>query len=190
MDDANAAFLATLREDVLKPRTVQRILARAIELAIDEAEAEEPGQRRMRLEAELRRLEIEIGRFTDAIGRGGPLPSILEALRDRERRRRDLREQLAQVDGLVLLAHRPEELDRELTTKLTEWQGLLERQPIQARQLLRKLLAGRVMYTPHHDEEGGFYEFAGQASWGKLLTGVVGQLRWCPRGDSNTRHAV
>jgi hypothetical protein len=31
------------------------------------------------------------------------------------------------------------------------------------------------------DEAGGFYEFAGQASWVKLLTGVVGQLRWCPR---------
>jgi hypothetical protein len=27
------------------------------------------------------------------------------------------------------------------------------------------------------DEAGGFYEFAGQVSWGKLLTGVVGQLR-------------
>src|SRR5262245_28461986 len=58
------------------------------------------------------------------------------------------------------------------------------------RQLLRKLLAGRVIFTPHQDQEAGFYEFAGQASWGKLLTGVVGQLRWCPRGDSNTRHAV
>jgi hypothetical protein len=68
--------------------------------------------------------------------------------------------------------------------------GLLERQPIQSRQLLRKLLAGRVLYTPHEDDEGGFYEFAGQASWGQLLTGVVGQFRWCPRGDSNTRHAV
>jgi len=41
-----------------------------------------------------------------------------------------------------------------------------------------------VDFTPHQDEEGGFYEFAGQASWGKLLTGVVGQLRWCPRRDS------
>jgi len=59
------------------------------------------------------------------------------------------------LDGLVLLATRPEELDRELATKLAEWQGLLERQPIQSRQLLRKLLAGRVMYTPHDDERAG-----------------------------------
>jgi hypothetical protein len=99
----------------------------------------------VRLEDELRRVELEIARFTDAIGRGEPLPSILEALRERERRRRDLREQLAKLDGLALLAHRPEELDRELATKLVEWQGLLERQPIQARQPLRKLLAGRVL---------------------------------------------
>jgi hypothetical protein len=190
MDDANAAFLTTLREDVLSARVVRRTIARAIELAIEEAEAEEPGQRRLRLEEELRRVELEIARFTDAIGRGEPVPSILEALRTRERRKREIREALDQVDGLTLLAKRPEELDRELATKLAEWQGLLERQPIQSRQLLRKLLAGRVMYTPHHDEDGGFYEFAGQASWGKLLTGVVGQPWSCPRGDSNTRHAV
>jgi hypothetical protein len=190
MDDANAAFLTTLREDVLSARVVRRTIARAIELAIEEAEAEEPGQRRLRLEEELRGVELEIARFTDAIGRGEPVPSILEALRTRERRKREIREALEQVGGLALLAKRPEDLDRELATKLAEWQGLLERQPIQSRQLLRKLLAGRVMYTPHHNEEGGFYEFAGEASWRKLLTGVVGQLRWCPRGDSNTRHAV
>jgi site-specific DNA recombinase len=190
MDDANAAFLTTLREDVLSARVVRRTIARAIELAIEEAEAEEPGQRRLRLEEELRHVELEIARFTDAIGRGEPVASILEALRTRERRKREIREALHQVDGLALLATRTEDLDRELATKLAEWQGLLERQPIQSRQLLRKLLAGRVLYTPHQDEAGGFYEFAGQASWGKLLTGVVGQLRWCPRGDSNTRHAV
>jgi hypothetical protein len=125
-------------------KSKSRVLARTIELAIDEAEAEEPGQRRRRIEDELHRVELEIGRFTEAIGRGEPLPSILEALRDRERRRRDLREQLAQVDGLVVLAARPDELDRELHAKLDEWQGLLERQPIQARQLLRTLLAGRA----------------------------------------------
>jgi hypothetical protein len=169
MDDANAAFLTTLREDVLSAA---------------------PGQRRGRLAEELRRVELEIARFTDAIGRGEPVPSILEALRARERRKREIREALEHVEGLTLLAQRPEALDRELATKLAEWQGLLERQPIQARQLLRKLLAGRVLYTPHHDEDGGFYEFAGHASWGKLLAGVVGQVRWCPRGDSNTRHAV
>jgi len=111
------------------------------------------------------------------------MPSILEALRTRERRKREIREALDQVDGHVLLAKRPEDLDRELATKLAEWQGLLERQPIQSRQLLRKLLAGRGLHTPHEDEAGGFYAFAGQASWGKLLTGVVGQFRWCPRGE-------
>jgi len=49
MDDANAAFLTTVREDVLSARVVRRTISRAIELAIEEAEAEEPGQRRLRL---------------------------------------------------------------------------------------------------------------------------------------------
>jgi hypothetical protein len=146
MDDANAAFLTTLREDVLSARVVRRTIARAIELAIDEAETEAPGQRRGRLAEELRRVELEIARFTDAIGRGEPVPSILEALRTRERRKREIREALEQVEGLTLLAQRPEAFDRELATKLAEWQGLLERQPIQARQLLRKLLAGCALH--------------------------------------------
>jgi hypothetical protein len=42
MDHANAAFLTTLREDVLSARVVRRTIARAIELAIEEAEAEVP----------------------------------------------------------------------------------------------------------------------------------------------------
>ena len=32
------------------------------------------------------------------------------------------------------------------------------------------------------------YEITGKATYGKLLEGVV--VVWCPRGDSNTRHAV
>jgi hypothetical protein len=65
----------------------------------------------------------------------------------------------------------------ELGARLNDWQGLLERQPIQARQLLRKLLVGPLRYTPRRDEAGGYYDFAGTASFGRLLSGTTaGQL--------------
>ena len=83
---ANAAFLATLRDDVLTPRVVQRVVGRA--------------------------------------------PEVATAVAD----------------------------DPRLGARLNDWQGLLERQPIQARQLLRKLLVGPLRYTPRRDEAGGYYD--------------------------------
>ena len=59
---------------------------------------------------------------------------------------------------------------------------------VKARQIIRKLLDGqRLVFTP--DAMLRQYTFTGQASYGRLLEGVVQEV-WCPRGDSNTRHAV
>ena len=58
---------------------------------------------------------------------------------------------------------------------------------MRARQIIRKLLARRLVF--HLDPAQGLYGFEGQASYGRLLAGSV-QNVWCPRGDSNTRHAV
>jgi hypothetical protein len=64
-----------------------------------------------------------------------------------------------------------EALWRDIAGRLADWQAILERQPIQARQILRKLLAGRLTFTPLPDLAG--YEIRGQASYGKLLGGLV-----------------
>jgi hypothetical protein len=56
---------------------------------------------------------------------------------------------------------------------LTDWQGLLNRQPEQTRQILGKLLVGRLIFTPRTDGTERYYDFAGQGSLTKLLTGVV-----------------
>ena len=42
-----------------------------------------------------------------------------------------------------------------------------------ARQLLCKLLDGRLIMTPKVTPEGRFYEYAGPTSYGKLLGGLV-----------------
>ena len=68
-----------------------------------------------------------------------------------------------------------------------EWEALLAAEPVRARQIMTKLLAGRLVFEP--DPQRGIYRFKGQGSYGRLLAGVV-QNVWCPRGDSNTRHAV
>ena len=52
---------------------------------------------------------------------------------------------------------------------MDDWWGLLRRHVPQARQILRKLLVDRVVFTPRTDH----YEFVGPWTLGKLVSGVV-----------------
>jgi hypothetical protein len=84
----DAAVVAALREDVLTPDLVDDVVARAAELW-SERHATLDTQRRG-LEAELRRVGRELGRLTEAVAGGEALPTLLDAIRARERRRADL----------------------------------------------------------------------------------------------------
>jgi len=52
--------------------------------------------------------------------------------------------------------------------RFADWRGVLRRQPAQARQVLNKLLAGPLRFTPR----GSFYEFEGEASFAKILASI------------------
>jgi hypothetical protein len=133
----------------------------------------------------------ELQRLTDALATGQAFASVQDAIASRESRRTALQARLAHLDGLQRVAALdPETLAASVQARLTDWQGLLERQPAQARQILRKLLVGRLVFTPKADQTGAWYEFTGQATYGKLLAGVAGSKGWCPRGESNTRPRV
>jgi len=56
--------------------------------------------RRSRLKRELREVDQELGRYAEAIAKAGSLPSLLEALKSRERRRAALATELGQLDAL------------------------------------------------------------------------------------------
>jgi len=166
-----------------EPTVFEEVLGRALEL---ERAPEEP-DRRAAVVDELARLEREIARFTEAVAQGGSLPSILTALQAREQRRRELQAQLEHQEGLGLAARAfdSKAVRRELHELLTDWQGLLEGEPAQARQILRKLLEGRVAMQPRVDSGGRFYDWSVNATYGRLLAGVVGVTVMVPRGDSN-----
>ena len=51
----------------------------------------------------------------------------------------------------------------------------LLRRVARARQILRKLLVGRLTFTPDTDDRGTFFEFKGQGSLGRVLEGLVAQ---------------
>ena len=56
---------------------------------------------------------------------------------------------------------------------LGEWAGLMKRHTPQARQVLRKLLHGRVIVQQTPEREDCYAEITATATIGKVLTGTV-----------------
>ncbi len=188
LEVADAAVVTLLQRDVLSPAVVTTVIEKAIRLRAatpDTLRAEH-----LHLERDLRRLEGELARLADAVASGEMLPSLMQAIRERERRRAELQARLEHLDGLGKVVEHLDRgrLARELAARLTDWQGLIAGQPIQARQLLRQFLVGRLVFTPRQDEHGAYYEFTGRASYGKLLAGLVVATGVVPGGGLEPPH--
>jgi hypothetical protein len=62
-------------------------------------------------------------------------------------------------------------VERELRAKLDDWKGLMCRQTPQARQVLKKLLVGPILFTPNRSARS--YEFRATIALDRLLSGTV-----------------
>ena len=85
-----------IRDDLLSPAAEQALRQEVTRLL--RQQAEEHGTDRKRLENELRATEAEIQRLTDAIASAAWSEALLERLQKSERRRDEIRHQLAQHD--------------------------------------------------------------------------------------------
>jgi chromosome segregation ATPase len=110
----------------------------------------------------MRRLDGELRRLADVIATGGrDLSRLTAAVRERERERLRLQARVAELATRSQLARLDRaRLNKDLRERLTDWQGLIQQQPQQARQGLRKLLEGRLVFAPTAD--GTAVEFTGQ----------------------------
>jgi hypothetical protein len=68
------------------------------------------------------------------------------------------------------------EIRATLRARLTDWQGLLRGNPLEARPILRQLIVGRIRLNPRTRPEGRFYELEATTTYGGLLSGVVAGL--------------
>lgn len=100
---------------------------------------------------------------------------LLAAIRTKDRRRADVVAGLATLDHVASMGG-PElaGLHDTLQAHLADWQGLLRSAPVQGRQILRKLLVGRLTLTPRTEGAERYYEYAGEATLGRLLSGALG----------------
>ena len=132
MEPTNAAVLDAVRDQVLS----QAVVEAAIERAMDRLLTAQPA-------ADVAVLRHELTRLTTALATGAELPSVIEAIREREQRKTTLQRRVDAADGLARLPHIDRRrLEPVLRARLEDWQGLLGRQVPQARQMLRKLVVG------------------------------------------------
>jgi hypothetical protein len=123
--------------------------------------------RRAELRRELVQLEGQITNLTDAVALGAPdepIPALLGAIKDRERRCDRIRDELVQLEQLDQVA----ELDAavlqlDLEKLLAEWPSWIGGRSHQARQILQKLVVGRLVFTTKTEDGTVFYEFSGVA---------------------------
>jgi site-specific DNA recombinase len=170
LDELHADLADRLERDLLAPDVVEAALARAQEIWTngDDAAAE-----RDRLEHEAARLEGEILRGTEAVfAGGGAIASLGAGLKARERRLGEVRADLrALSDGGDGAAY--EDVLPELKGLLADWRDLLGQETAHARQLLRKVFTTRVVLAPQVLPEGRFYRWSVNASYGRLLSGLI-----------------
>jgi DNA invertase Pin-like site-specific DNA recombinase len=179
IDRVDAAVLSTLADDVLKPAIVDAVISGVLEALEPHSQARTADAYR----AELKRVESELARLTDAIAAGGTLTSLLAAVQARQARRDELLSAIAMSEARAITCADRKAIERHVRAKLADWRRLLTDNVQDGRTLLRHVLTGPFRFMP----EDGRYRFEGEAALGRLLEGSAGQstLLASPRGKSD-----
>jgi len=160
MSHLDTAVLDTIEAQLLSPDRLEAIIAHVAA----RAQADETVEtRRGRCERQLREARAKVDRYVRAIGEGLDLAEIREQLMAAKAMVATLDTQLSALAGPT-----PIDLER-IRARVADWRGILRRGPSMARQILRKILPGKLALTPI---EGGV-AFRGPAAWGDLFAGTV-----------------
>jgi hypothetical protein len=162
----DTAVLAHIEGVLLHPDVISEALRRLTE---PDPTTEPPEQQRARLHRDLAQVERELVHFTDAIAAGGKIETVVKAIQLREKRRSELQAMLARLDGLATAPLDLTALRPKISALLADWRGLAGRHVGATRQLLRKLLVGRITFTP---EREGVVRFRGEGT----LAPIIGLL--------------
>jgi hypothetical protein len=116
----------------------------------------------------------ELSRLT-ACASGADFEALLVAISERERtrtrlqRERDMLRETAKAPQIE-----PTEVRTKLMARLAEWRNLLRKETLWSRQIITKLLDGKITLTPTHDESGtSAYEMQAKLSLGGLFSGIL-----------------
>jgi site-specific DNA recombinase len=173
MVETDEALLTTVEAQLLHPEVVHQAIREAV--AHLSAAADTPPAHAAAMREELSHVTAKLDRLTQAVVLGGDLPTLVAEMKALERRRAYLEaevQHLEQVEGLS--ATDLEALELELLVRLEDWRALFRRHVMEARQMLAKILTGRVVFTPRATGADWAVEYAAECSLGKLASGVLG----------------
>ena len=188
-----------IRQDVLDLALLDAISRaldeRIVEAAIDEAlerlrsGREQQLDRRTQIERELSLIEGKQRYLVQGITRGESMDPLLAAMREEEHRKKFLVAALATLAELEKVASLDaERIKRELRSRAADIRGLLGRHLPQTRQILRKLVVGRVECEPFEDGDRPGYRVSGQGTYARLLPG--GECATSIGGSNELRRVV
>jgi len=169
MEDADLKAMEILEDELLHPAVIDQAVNQA---TADVTASPEVTAARLAGVVERRReLTTIIGRLTAAIGAGGELAPLVTEMKAREQERQRVDAERRDLEAVLRGEHRTvDQVRRDLHQRAEDWRTAARRNVAQARQVLRKLLRGRLLITPRED---GMCEMSGQADYGKLFSGIL-----------------
>ncbi len=172
MEALDRAVLAALEEKVLHPAVMTKALEKALQQLRPQLN-DDPAVRRQTIEKELVKIEAVLARLAQALVEGGTLTTLLAEMKKYEDQRTRLCFEVTMLDGLTVTPFDPVRVEEELRGYLKDWSGLVQRHPMQTRQVLRKLLPNRIRVWREVRDGKKAYYFEGEAAVGKLFNGLV-----------------
>lgn len=180
--DAICTNAVLLRQEVLDHAILQAISEvldeHILDAAVDKALAKlRAGQqdhldRRTQIERELSLITGRMDRAMDALLNGGPKDELIARLNDEKSRKQALTEEVSKLGHLTsVVSIDAPQLKRDLRTRVADVKALLGRHTPQARQMLRKLLVGKIAMEPVAAARQRGYRVRGALAIGRLLTG-------------------
>jgi hypothetical protein len=181
LEEADEAIVLALGDELLDTDILEAAAARAVaRVATPPADLE---ARRHQLETALTHAENALGRLTQAVAEGGAIGTLLQAIRDQERRHQALSAELANLKRPRVVPMTAPQLRAVLCEKANEWRALLRKHAPIARQMLRKLVDGRIVFTP--DQKARRYTFRATGTLTTFFSGIV-----CPQGVTSPTGTV
>jgi site-specific DNA recombinase len=167
--DADNAVLGALERELLDPDILQEAMRRAI-AKVGDSDVD-PSRRQASLTTALEQVTAELDRLTAAVAAGADLPTLVTGIRERERRKDALLRELAELNRPRVRPLPPAKQQQLLESKLSEWRELLRANAPKARQMLRKLIDGRIVFNPETSLRR--YRFVANGTMSQLLSGLV-----------------
>jgi site-specific DNA recombinase len=161
--------------DAIAEALDERIVARAIAIAMERlGGSQEAGQdRRRNLERQLAEVGTSKANLLATVKRGLATDDLLRELEVESQRERKFTRELETLDRGRKTPEDPKALERDLVARMSDLRGLLGRHVGQTRQILRRLLVGKLECEPFDDGERRGYRITGEGSYAELMPPAI-----------------